>query len=190
MHLRLLEDFCNQGRSILGRVSDEHLQGLARRLAEAEKVFVLGIGHSGMFGRIFCMKLNHAGVRAYTVFDEVNPPFGKNDLFVAISQSGETVTILSLVEKATKLGGKVLGVTSGETSTLAEKADYLLVLKKLDEGAGIEALGFLGGGRNQNVLGSLFGFNIYIIFYALVGMIADIREESAGAIDARHANLQ
>ncbi|MFW6181015.1 MAG: SIS domain-containing protein [Spirochaetota bacterium] len=190
MHLQLLEDFHRQGKGILGRVSDEHLQRLARRLAEADKVFVLGIGHSGMFGRIFCMKLNHVGVRAYSVFDEVNPPFGKGDLFVAISQSGETGTVLALVDKAKKLGGEVLGVTSGEASTLAGRADHLLVLQKYDQSAGIGALGFLGDSRSQNVLGSLFGFTIYVVFYALAGMIAGIRGETAGSIDQRHATLQ
>jgi 6-phospho-3-hexuloisomerase len=190
MHLQLLEDFYRQGRGILGRVSDEHLQRLARRLAEADKVFVLGIGHSGTLGRIFYMKLNHVGVRAYSVFDEVNPPFGKGDLFVAISQSGETGTVLALADKAKKLGGEVLGVTSGETSTLAGTSDHLLVLEKTDQSAGIDALGFLGDTRNQNLLGSLFGFNIYIIFYALVGMVAGIRGETARSIDGRHATLQ
>jgi D-arabinose 5-phosphate isomerase GutQ len=124
------------------------------------------------------------------VFDEINPPFGKNDLFTAISQSGETSTILALAQKAKNLGGAVLGVTSNNSSTLAELSDNLLVLQKLDERTDIAALRFLGTGENQNVLGAVFGFNLYILFYTLVAMIAETRGESAESINARHANLQ
>jgi len=41
------------------------------------------------------MKLDHTGIKAYTVFDEINPPFNRKDLFIAISQSGETQTIIT-----------------------------------------------------------------------------------------------
>ena len=60
-----------------------------------EKIYVLGIGHSGGFGKILSMQLNHVGLRAYTVFDEINPPFKKGNLYIAISQSGETKTIVA-----------------------------------------------------------------------------------------------
>jgi len=78
------------------------------------------------------MKLNHVGLQAYTVFDEINPPFDGDDLFIAISQSGETKTILALAEKAKKLGGSVLGVTSVRQSTLSGLAESTVNMPRLE----------------------------------------------------------
>jgi 6-phospho-3-hexuloisomerase len=190
MHTILLDELYRQGMGILGGVTDDQLEDAARRLCGAEKIYVLGIGHSGMFGRILCMKLNHAGLRAYTVFDEINPPIEAGDVFIAISQSGETATILSLADKAIKIGASVLGVTSDGASRLAKKAEHIILLGKIDATVPVDALSFLGTGNDQNVLGCIFGFNIYVLFYALIAAIAGIRGETPESIDARHANLQ
>jgi 6-phospho-3-hexuloisomerase len=143
-----------------------------------------------MFGRIFCMKLNHVGLKAYTVFDEVNPPMDPEDVFVAISQSGETATVIALVEKVKKIGASVVGVTSAGSSRLAAKSDHLLLLSRIDPAVPVDALSFLGTGEDQNVLGCIFGFTTYVVFYSLAGMIAEMRGETPASIDARHANLQ
>ena len=146
--------------------------------------------HSGFFGRIFAMKLNHVGLKAYTVFDEINPPFEKEDLFIAISQSGGTKTILALAEKAKKLEGRVLAVTSNRDSVLGRLADAVLVIDKVDEHVKYSVLSKIGNLENQNFLGALFGFNIYILFYTIITMLAENLGESADSINARHANLQ
>lgn len=190
MHMKLLEELYRQGKGILGDVTDEHLEKIAGTLAGAGKVYILGIGHSGMFGRIFCMKLNHVGLRAYTVFDEVNPPMDPGDVFVAISQSGETATVISLVDKAKRIGASVVGVTSAGSSRLVEKSDHLILLSGIDPAVPVDALSFMGSGDDQNVLGCVFGFTTYVIFYSLTAMIAEMRGETPASIDARHANLQ
>ena len=171
-------------------ISDNDLESVIKIILDAPKVFVLGIGHSGMFGRILSMKLRHVGVEAYTVFDEINPPFKKNDLFIAISQSGNTSTIVTLAEKAKKLGGRVIGITSNDKSSLTEISDAYLKIGKIDNKLNFDILGTLGVKNNQNLLGSLFGFNIYILFYLIVIMIAKKRGETAEEINSRHATLQ
>ncbi len=189
-YIQMLEEFYQNGRGVFNKVDEREMKLSADTILRAKKIYVLGIGHSGFFGRIFAMKLNHVGLSAYTVFDEINPPFDKNDLFIAISQSGGTKTILALAEKAKKLGGRVLAVTSNRDSTLGKLADATLVVDKVDENVDYQVLAKIGDLKNQNFLGAIFGFNIFILFYTLIIMLAERLGESADSINARHANLQ
>ena len=190
MHLKALDEFCANARDAFSRIGGADLEKCVSALRSARKIFVFGVGHSGMFGRVLSMKLNHVGLEAYTAFDEINPPFARGDLLVAISQSGETETVLTLARKAKKLEGKVLGVLSNPDSTLGKLSDALLNVKKVSETAEFPCLGSIGDKKNQNFLGMLFAFNIYILFYVLVFMLARELGESADSIDRRHANLQ
>ncbi|MGQ9617288.1 MAG: SIS domain-containing protein [Spirochaetota bacterium] len=190
MHIKLLEEFYANARSTFLKIEEDQLERVISTILRAKKIYVLGIGHSGMFGRILAMKLNHVGLRAYTVFDEINPPFEKGDLFIAISQSGETKTIVTLAERAIKLGGKVLGVTSEAQSTLGKISESVLLIKKNADDVSFDVLSLMGDEKNQNFLGALFGFNIYILFYTIVLMLARRLGETPESIDRRHANLQ
>lgn len=187
---QMLREFYQNGCGILGKVDEKEMIHATDTILRAKKIYVLGIGHSGFFGRIFAMKLNHVGLRAYTVFDEINPPFDQDDLFIAISQSGGTKTILALAEKAKKLGGNVLAVTSNRDSVLGRLADAVLLIDRVDETVDYDVLSKIGDLENQNFLGAIFGFNIYILFYTIIIMLAERLGESADSINARHANLQ
>ncbi len=185
-----LSDFYLNAREVFEKKDGAELENAVTFMLGAKHIYVLGIGHSGMFGRILSMKLNHVGLRAYTVFDEINPPFDEKDLFIAISQSGETKTMLALARKARKLGGKILAVTSDRESTLGGMADAMVCIEKLGISSGFKALGTIGDIKNQNLLGALFGFNIYVLFYTIVIMLAERKNETPDSINARHANLQ
>ena len=190
LYTQMLEEFYQNARGVFDKIDGGEMDTAVDTILKAKKIYVLGIGHSGFFGRIFAMKLNHVGLRAYTVFDEINPPFAGDDLFIAISQSGETRTIVALAEKAKKLGGRVLGVTSVRQSTLSSLADAQLTIEKVDECVDFRALARIGDLQNQNFLGAVFGFNIFILFYTIIIVLAEKLGESADSINARHANLQ
>jgi len=188
--VNIIKELYKNAKKTFHSIPDSHLEQAVNLITESRKVFVLGIGHSGMFGKILSMKLNHAGIKTFTVFDEINPPFSREDLFCAISQSGETPTIISLASKAKKIGGKVLAITSEEDSTLATISDRVLKIEKYAQGCSFDSLSGIGDIKNQNLLGLIFGFNLYILIYALVLMIAKKRGETPQSINARHANLQ
>jgi 6-phospho 3-hexuloisomerase len=189
-HLQALEEFTLNARDTFSEIHSDDLNRCVSAIRGARKIFVFGVGHSGMFGKVLSMKLCHLGLEAYTVFDEINPPFEQGDLLVAISQSGETETVLALARKAKKLGGKVLAVVSNPQSALGGLSDVVLNVKKISETASFPFLGAIGDRTNQNFLGMVFALNIYILFYVLVIMLARELGESADSINRRHANLQ
>ena len=190
LYLQMLEELYENTTEVFKTLDETELKKVVSVLLNAKKIYVLGIGHSGMFGKIFAMKLNHVGLEAYTVFDEINPPFEREDVFIAISQSGETSTIITLAQKAKKLGGKVVAIVSTPESTLAKIADAVLKIEEYARGVRFQALAAIGDTRNQNLLGLLFGLSIYVLFYTIVIMIAEERGETPESINARHANLQ
>jgi len=190
VHKKLLDDFYLNAKTTFDKISEKNLKGIVSLIVNSKKIYVLGIGHSGMFGKILSMKLNHLGLKAYTVFDEINPPFDKNDLFITISQSGETKTIISLVKKAKKLGGRVLSLISNTNSTLVNLSDKVLIIEKLANDIEFSTLSAIGNKKNQNLLGALFGFNIYVLSYTLIIMLAKELKETPESINKRHANLQ
>ena len=189
-HKKILDEFYQNAKGVFDRIGDNTLQDIVSLILDAEQIYVLGIGHSGMFGRILSMKLNHVGLKAFTICDEINPPFTENDLLIAISQSGGTATVVAIAEKAKKLGGRVLGVTSNENSALGRISDGLLKIDRHADDVSFEGLAPIGDKKNQNLLGVLFGFNIYILFYTLVIELAIKRDETPDSINVRHANLQ
>jgi 6-phospho-3-hexuloisomerase len=190
LHLQALEELTLNARETFAEISSGDLKKCVSAIRGARKIFVFGVGHSGMFGRVLSMKLTHVGLEAYTVFDEINPPFEGGDLLVAISQSGETETVLALARKAKKLGGKLLSVVSNPDSTLGRLSDVVLNVKKISESVSFPCLCSIGDKNNQNFLGMVFALNIYILFYVLLVMLARELGESADSINRRHANLQ
>jgi len=56
-------------------------------------------------------------------------PAVRDFLMVAVSQSGESVDVLSAVETALETGGKVLAITNTPESALAKKANFVLLTR-------------------------------------------------------------
>jgi 6-phospho-3-hexuloisomerase len=190
VHLQALEEFSRNAGETFADIGEGDLKKCVSAIRGARKIFVFGVGHSGMFGRLLAMKLTHVGLEAYTVFHEINPPFAQGDLLVAISQSGETETVLALAAKAKKLGGRLLAVVSNPDSSLGRLSDVVMNVKKISESASFPFLGAIGDKKNQNFLGMVFAFNIYVLFYVIVILLARELGESADSINRRHANLQ
>ena len=145
----IVNEFTGNAGTVFGQVSHEEVEKGAELILNANNVFVLGIGQTGCIGRILAMKLRHVGLTAYTVFDEINPPLARGDLFVAISQSGETKTIVGLTEKAKELGGRILAVTAHAGSILAEAADVVIQTDARSPGREFPHLSALGDEKHR-----------------------------------------
>ncbi|BAL98731.1 MAG: 6-phospho-3-hexuloisomerase [Caldilinea sp.] len=97
-------------------------------ILSAPRVFVLGLGRSGLILRMFAMRLMQIGLRAYVVGDATTPAIGAGDLLIVLSGSGRTETVLLLARKAKDYGARVLAITGRSEAPLAQLADMRLVL--------------------------------------------------------------
>lgn len=105
--------------------------GIDEILAGVQKIYMVGCGtayHAGLVGRNIIEKLVHIPVESdiASEFAYRDIPWGKNELMIVVSQSGETTDTLVALREAKRNGVKVLAVTNVEGSTIALEADKVI----------------------------------------------------------------
>ena len=122
----MLKEIFEQPRSILdtfrGRVnadhSEIHLGGLfdvMPRLVQAKRIIIIGCGtswHAGLVGEYLLEEFARIPVEVEyaSEFRYRNPVLYKDDVVIAISQSGETADTLAAIKQAKESGALVLGI--------------------------------------------------------------------------------
>ena len=94
--------------AILAGVRDESADALVAAVLAARRIFVLGVGRSGLLARMFAMRLMQLGLQAYVVGDVTTPPIAASDLLVVLSGSGRTATAVTLAGQAKAYGAQLL----------------------------------------------------------------------------------
>lgn len=125
---RLWKKILNELKKTLDKVSNKEFDEALELVLGSEKNFVLALGRAGFAIKSFGMRLMHVGKEAYVVGETITPNFEAGDLLVIVSGSGETKQFLQMAEKAQRFGGKVLTITGNGQSTLANLADWKVVI--------------------------------------------------------------
>jgi arabinose-5-phosphate isomerase len=95
------------------------------------RVILTGMGKSGIICRKIAATLSSTGTPALFLHpaEAVHGDLGvitSDDVVVALSYSGETDELLRLLERIRRLGAKLIAITGGRKSTLAQAADVAL----------------------------------------------------------------
>jgi len=132
----------NRARKVL-QIEAQAIQGLADRLDDRfmaalallascdGRVIVTGMGKSGIIARKIAATLSSTGTAAYFLHpaEAVHGDLGviqRDDLLLALSQSGETPEILRLLETLKRLGSRLIAITGAPSSALGQVADVTL----------------------------------------------------------------
>jgi arabinose-5-phosphate isomerase len=104
----------------------------------AGRVIVTGMGKSGIICRKIAATLTSTGTPALFLHpaEAIHGDLGvirRDDVVVALSYSGETDELLRLLETIRRLGAKLIAITGGPRSTLAEAADVALDCSVIEE---------------------------------------------------------
>ena len=122
-------------RTLKGRLdtqfSTAHLGGLnltPRDLLDIRRIKILGCGsayYAGIAGAHLIETLARmpAAAEPASEFRYRNPVIEKEALYVAVSQSGETLDTLAAVREVQRKGGRVLGIVNAVGSTIARECD-------------------------------------------------------------------
>lgn len=102
------------------------------------RVMVSGLGKSGHIARKIAATMASTGTPAYFVHaaEAVHGDLGKiarEDVLIAISNSGETDELLTIVPLIKRQGGRLIAMTGKPTSTLAREADVHLYVGVREE---------------------------------------------------------
>jgi arabinose-5-phosphate isomerase len=113
------------------RLGDAFVQAVTLILACQGRVIVSGIGKSGHIGRKIAATMASTGTPAYFVHaaEAVHGDLGmitRDDVLIALSNSGENDELLTIVPLVKRQGGKLIAITGNAESTLAREADVHL----------------------------------------------------------------
>ncbi len=114
-------------------MSREEMAVFFQKLLSASRIYVAGAGRSGLIAKAFGMRLMHLGYDAYVAGETITPAFHKGDLLVVFSGSGETHSIVSIVETAKDLGGTICLITASPVSRMSRISDCVVNLGDLSE---------------------------------------------------------
>ncbi len=125
------------------RIEAEGILQLADRIDEAfvemveliynstGRLIIAGIGKSGIVGRKIVATLNSTGTRSLFLHpvEAMHGDLGivsKDDIFIALSNSGETDELIILVSSIQKIGCTIITFTGNKNSTLAKHSDIVI----------------------------------------------------------------
>ena len=148
-------------QDVIDKVKDEELQAVMAELDKSRRVFVAGEGRSGFSARGFAMRLMHIGYTVYFVGETITPAMQAGDVFIGVSGSGKSASVVNDAKKAKDAGLTVIAVTSKPESPLAEAAKTVLVIPGTVKGDTWEARGSI------QLLSSLFDQSLHITLDAL-----------------------
>lgn len=156
---------------------------VADLLADADRVFVVGAGRSGLALRMTAMRLMHLGLEVHVVGDVTTPAIAAGDVLLTASGSGTTGAIVRAAESAAEAGARIAAITTAADSPLADLATAVVVVPaadKLDR----------SGTASAQYAGGLFEQLVVVLGDALFHTLWKRSGASADDLWPRHANLE
>lgn len=174
-------------------IDDREVNEMVDAIINAEEIFLIGAGRSGLVARAFAMRLVQLGLTAYVVGETVSPAITNKDLLIAVSGSGETNHIVSAAKVAGDIGAKVLTVTSYPESSLGKLSNHVLTIKgrtKIDIEKDHMRSQLKGMHTSLTPLGTLFEDTVLIFFDGIIARLMSHLGEGEHDMKKRHAKLE
>ncbi len=131
MARRVLQIEADAVAALSERLGEDFLRAVELILGCRGRIIVCGIGKSGHVGRKIASTLASTGTPAYFVHaaEAVHGDLGmitRDDVLIALSNSGENDELLTIVPLVKRQGGRLIAITGSPASSLAREADVHL----------------------------------------------------------------
>lgn len=124
---------CDESKNPIDLTFNEEIEAskINEMISNAKRIVITACGtayHAGMVGKYAFEKF----ARIPTVVDVAsefryrNPILNKDDVFIVVSQSGETADTLAAMRLAKQNGAKVIAITNCVGSTVSREADFVI----------------------------------------------------------------
>jgi len=147
------------------------------------RIFIYGAGRSGFIGRSFAQRLMHLGIRSCFVSDAVTYRYGKDDLLIIISGSGETTSPKAIAEKAKEIGGKIALFTVNPKSSIAMLSDLSIKIEGKSKDKAISQV-------TLAPFTSLFDISTLSILDSIGASLMVLLDKTEKDIGERHASIE
>jgi 6-phospho-3-hexuloisomerase len=165
----------------LQSVPDKDIDLLIAAIQESPRVFFSGAGRSFLMLKATAMAMMQIGISVYVTGEVTTPGIKQGDLLVVASCSGETKSVQLFVDQARKTGAKIVLITGNADSTMAKKADIIVVMASRPEPGSIQ---------ESWITDNRFEQAIVPLGDCLVEFLARQKGASGSTIGKNHANME
>lgn len=165
------------------KISIEDIATLATHIQQANSIFVIGAGRTGLMMKAFAMRLMHLGLSVHVVGETTTPAIQAGDLLLAASGSGTTSTIVKAAEKAHGARATVVALSTTKESPLAAYAQDVLLIPAAQKQD-------FHGAISEQYAGSLFEQSILFVADAVFQAIWKLSSIPPEEMWKQHANME
>ncbi|KMJ57647.1 hypothetical protein AB685_16780 [Bacillus sp. LL01] len=170
--------------SVMESIDETQFEKVAEYLGNAPRIFVKGVGRSGLIMEAFAMRLMHLGFPVHIIGSATTPGAREGDLLIVGTGSGETGSLITYANKAEKLGMKQITLTSSVDSTLGGMADVVLRIPSPTKSANNSKISSI------QPMGTLFEQSLLICLDILILELMESKSINADQMFGNHANLE
>jgi len=113
------------------KINDDCLKGVDEMLSailEADKIFLYGVGRSGLMAKAFAIRLVQLGLDVFFVGESNTPMVESNAVAIIISNTGQTMSVVQTANIVRRIGAKAIAITSDPHSKLAHAASTNIII--------------------------------------------------------------
>lgn len=134
----VLEKEANEILKLKDRINFRINEGIEMILACEGRVIFTGMGKSGIIGRKLASTFASTGTPAFFLHpgEALHGDLGKitkEDILIAISNSGETSEILNMIPSIKRIGAKMIAISGSRKSTLARRSNLVMDIGEVEE---------------------------------------------------------
>jgi len=169
--------------SLLG-INKEKIQELVKLIIHTKRIFIAGLGRSGLICKAFGMRLMQIGFTVFLVGETNTQAIKSGDLLISVSGSGRTVNSLNIIKKAKDFGAYKFLITANNDTPMSEIADsFILIPAPTKSQTNMDITG-------SQLIGSLFEQSTFILFECIIDILSKKLCLKRDEIMKRHANLE
>jgi 6-phospho-3-hexuloisomerase len=165
---------------MIGKTLGEEVEGtdeFVEAIIGARKVFIYGVGRSGLIAKAFAIRLVQMGLEVYFVGETVTPIVEEGHLVVIVSHTGETMSAVQTANIVRRVGARVITITANPHSKLASASNVVIAITPpKDEDR-----------RRLAPLGTLFEDATLVYLDGIVAQLMEKLGQGEGQMRKRHA---
>ena len=166
-----------EAQRALEDVDDKALDQFVDAIIAAKKIFVYGVGRSGLVAKAFSVRLVQLGLDVHFIGETTTPIVEANDLVIILSNTGETMSAIQTANIVGRIGAKVALLTSNAHSKLASASTIVVELPiRRDENR-----------PKYAPLGTLFEASSSLLLDSLVPVLMKKMDQTEHMMRRRHA---
>ena len=150
---------------------------LVDTIYDADKIFIYGVGRSGLMAKAFAIRLVQLGLKMFFVGETVTPIVEPDDLVIIVSNTGETMSAVQTANIVRRVGARVVAITSKEHSKLAHASNTVIYLNVPREGSD----------KDLAPLGTIFELTAMVFLDSIVSEVMKRMSQTENDMRGRHA---